>query len=126
MSDPGQAGDPHTTGRPEAKGGAGPAGVSASFQAFLSEAPGHAQAWMEATQKLGAASALDAKTGALAYLAVLAVARLESGVPFHAAQAKAAGATRAEVVSAILIGLPAAGNQVIAVLPAALAAYDAA
>jgi alkylhydroperoxidase/carboxymuconolactone decarboxylase family protein YurZ len=100
-------------------------GVSASFQAFLTQAPSHAQAWMEATQKLGAASALDEKTAALAYLAVLAAARLESGVPFHVAQAKAAGATREEVVSAILIGLPAAGNQVIAVLPAALAAYDA-
>jgi alkylhydroperoxidase/carboxymuconolactone decarboxylase family protein YurZ len=47
-------------------------------------------------------------------------------VPFHAAQAKAAGATREEVVSAILIGLPAAGNQVVQVLPAALAAYDVA
>ena len=114
MSDPAK-----TTGRPDLPG------VSASFQAFLEEAPGHAAAWMEATQKLGATSALDAKTGALAYLAVLAATRLESGVPFHAAQAKAAGATREEVVSAILIGLPAAGNQVIAVLPAALAAYDA-
>ena len=126
MSDPGQAGDQHATGRPDATGGAGSTGVSASFQAFLSEAPAHAAAWMEATQKLGAASALDAKTGALAYLAVLAATRLESGVPSHAAQAKAAGATRAEVVSAILIGLPAAGNQVVQVLPAALAAYDSA
>jgi len=120
MSDPRQAGDPRATGRSDATG------VSASFQAFLSEAPAHAAAWMEATQKLGAASALDAKTGALAYLAVLAATRLESGVPFHAAQAKAAGAAREEVVSAILIGLPAAGNQVIAALPAALAAFDSA
>jgi alkylhydroperoxidase/carboxymuconolactone decarboxylase family protein YurZ len=115
----------------DAKGGAGPTGhddvpgVSASFRAFLTQAPGHAQAWMEAAQKLGAASALDDKTAALAYLAVLAATRLESGVPFHVTQAKGAGATREEVVSAILIGLPAAGNQVIAVLPAALAAYDA-
>ena len=111
---------------PDAKGGAGLTGVSASFQAFLSEAPGHAQAWIEAAQKLGAASALDDKTAALTYLAVLAATRLERGVPFHAAQAKAAGATREEVVSAILIGLPAAGNQVVQVLPAALAAYDVA
>jgi AhpD family alkylhydroperoxidase len=131
-SDPGEAGDPRETGKPDAKGGhgstgsPGSTGVSASFRAFLSEAPAHAAAWMEATQKLGAASALDAKTGALAYLAVLAATRLESGVAFHVAQAKAAGATREEVVSAILNGLPAAGNQVIAVLPAALAAYDAA
>ena len=80
---------------------------------------------MEATQKLGAASALDEKTAGLAYLAVLAATRLTSGVPFHAAQAKKAGATRDEVIGAILIGLPAAGNAVTQSLPAALAAYDA-
>ena len=52
--------------------------------------------------------------------------RLESGVPFHAAHAKRAGASRAEVISAVLVGLPAAGNGVTACLPAALNAYDAA
>ena len=104
----------------------GMSGVSAAYRAFLEEAPAHAHAWMEAAQALGAASALDAKTAALTYLGVLAATRLESGVPFHVAQAKAAGATREEVVSAVLIGLPAAGNQVVQVLPAALAAYDAA
>jgi alkylhydroperoxidase/carboxymuconolactone decarboxylase family protein YurZ len=98
--------------------------VSPAFETFLREAPAHARVWMEAAQGLGGASALDAKTGALAYLAVLAAVRLESGIPFHVARAKAAGATREEVVSAILIGLPAAGNQVTQVLPAALAAYD--
>lgn len=100
-------------------------GVSPSFQSFLTEAPAHATAWMEAVHRLEEASALDEKTSALAYLAVLAALRLESGVPFHAAQAKRAGATREEVVGAVLLGLPAAGNQVIGVLPAALAAYDA-
>ena len=100
--------------------------VSDAFQTFLREAPAHAQAWMGGVQALGAASALDEKTSALAYLAVLAALRLESGVPFHAAHAKAAGASREEVISAVLIGLPAAGNQVTQVLPAALAAYDAA
>jgi alkylhydroperoxidase/carboxymuconolactone decarboxylase family protein YurZ len=41
------------------------------------------------------------------------------------AAAKQAGATRQEVISAILLGLPAAGNAVTQALPAALAAYDA-
>jgi alkylhydroperoxidase/carboxymuconolactone decarboxylase family protein YurZ len=81
---------------------------------------------MAAAQGLGKASALDAKTEHLAYLAVLAALRLESGVPFHVQLAKQAGASRAEVVSAILIGLPAAGNAVTQCLPAALAAYDVA
>jgi alkylhydroperoxidase/carboxymuconolactone decarboxylase family protein YurZ len=76
-------------------------------------------------QGLEAASVLDAKTEHLAYLAVLAALRLESGVPFHVQLARRAGASRAEVVSAILVGLPAAGNGVTQCLPAALAAYDA-
>ena len=80
---------------------------------------------MQAVEGLGAASALDAKTSALAYLAVLAALRLDSGVPFHVVVAKGAGATRAEVASAVLVGLPAAGNAVTQCLPAALAAYDA-
>jgi len=46
--------------------------VSPAFQAFAQEAPQHQQAWSEAVQALGAASALDDKTAALAYLAVMA------------------------------------------------------
>jgi alkylhydroperoxidase/carboxymuconolactone decarboxylase family protein YurZ len=103
-----------------------PSLISMAFQTFMTQAPKHAQAWSGAVQGLAAASALDAKTSALAYLAVLAATRLESGVPFHVVQAKKAGATRDEVISAILIGLPAAGNAVTACLPAALAAYDGA
>jgi alkylhydroperoxidase/carboxymuconolactone decarboxylase family protein YurZ len=99
--------------------------MSDAFQLFLSESPMQAQAWMTAVRALGSASALDEKTQSLAYLAVLAALRMESGVPFHTAQAKAAGATRDEVVSAILVGLPAAGNAVTQALPAALRAYDA-
>lgn len=98
--------------------------ISEAFRAFQQESPKHAQAWMNAVRGLGEASALDAKTQALAYLAVLAAARLESGVPFHVAQAREAGASREEVVSAILVGLPAVGNVVTQALPAAIRAYD--
>ena len=101
-----------------------PLKVSFAFQAFLDETPVHAKAWMTAVQELGRASALDEKTASLAYLAVLAALRLESGVPFHVGVAKKAGASRAEVLSAIVVGLPAAGNGVTQVLPAALQAYD--
>jgi alkylhydroperoxidase/carboxymuconolactone decarboxylase family protein YurZ len=102
-----------------------PPGVSAAFQTFLQEAPGHAKAWLAAAEALDGASALDKKCEHLAYLAVLAALRLDSGVPFHVQLAKRAGASRAEVISAILVGLPAAGNAVTASLPAAIAAYDA-
>jgi alkylhydroperoxidase/carboxymuconolactone decarboxylase family protein YurZ len=102
-----------------------PAGVSKAFQTFRERAPQHAAAWMGAVQGLDRATALDRKTAALAYLAVLAALRLESGVPFHVQQARQAGASLDEVVSAVLIGLPAAGHAVTQVLPAAIETYDA-
>ena len=100
------------------------AGVSNAFQTFLGQAPRHANAWMTAVQGLGQASALDNKTASLAYIAVLAALRMESGVPFHVKLARQAGASRDEVISAILVGLPAAGHGLTQVLPAALEAYD--
>lgn len=102
-----------------------PNSVSDAFKTFLRETPAHAQAWMGAAQALGQASALDAKTSHLAYLAVLAALGLDSGVPFHANLARDAGATRDEVASAVLVGLPAAGNVAIRSLPAALSVFDA-
>jgi alkylhydroperoxidase/carboxymuconolactone decarboxylase family protein YurZ len=99
--------------------------ISNAFETFTSEAPQHAQPWGAMVQSLASASALDKKTSALAYLAVLAALRLESGVPFHVRAAKEVGASREEVISAILVGLPAAGHGVTQVLPAAIAAYDA-
>lgn len=99
--------------------------VSNAFQTFLADAPEHAQAWMGAVQGLDEASALDKKTEELAYLAVLASQRLVSGIPIHVGAAKAAGASRQEVISAVLVGLPAVGNTVIEALPVALEAYDA-
>jgi len=99
--------------------------ISKAFQTFMDEAPRHAQAWGAAVQGLAKASALDEKTAELTYLAVLAALGLESGVPFHVQSAKKAGASREEVISAILVGLPAAGHRVTQALPAAIAAYDA-
>jgi alkylhydroperoxidase/carboxymuconolactone decarboxylase family protein YurZ len=98
--------------------------VSNAFEAFAKEAPQQQAAWMEVVQKLDKASVLDKKTEELAYLAVMAVMRLESGLPFHVKMAKANGASREEIISAILIGLPAAGNCVIQSLPIALDAFD--
>ena len=100
-------------------------GMSTAFQAFIQEASGHAQAWMAMVQSLDSASALDKKTEELAYFGVLAALRLESGVPLHVRLAKQAGASREEVISAILVGLPATGQSVTQVLPAAIAIYDA-
>jgi len=98
--------------------------VSDAFQRFLRDTPEQAEAWMSAVRALSEASALDAKTQALAYIAVLAALRLESGVPYHVVHAKELGATREEVLSAVLVGLPAAGHAVTQALPAAIGAYD--
>ena len=100
--------------------------VSKAFQMFQSEAPQHATAWMQLVQGLSDASALDEKTRGLAYLAVLAVLRLESGIPFYVQMAKKAGASRDEVISAVLLGLAPAGHSVTQVLPAAIEAFDSA
>nr|WP_231701910.1 carboxymuconolactone decarboxylase family protein [Crassaminicella thermophila] len=45
-------------------------------------------------------------------------------MPFHIKQAKENGASREEIISAILVGLPVVGNVVTSSLPIALEAYD--
>ncbi len=98
--------------------------VSNAFSVFAQEVPEVQTPWMEMIHKLDSVSSLDKKTEELAYIAVMAVMRLESGLPFHVQMAKAYGATREEIISSILVGLPAAGNVVIQALPVALEAYD--
>lgn len=100
--------------------------LSPAFLTFLKEAPAQAAAWTGAAQALGTASELEPKTEHLAYLAVLSALRLHDGLAFHAALAKKAGATRGEIIGAVLVGLPAAGNAVVSALPIALAVYDGA
>jgi alkylhydroperoxidase/carboxymuconolactone decarboxylase family protein YurZ len=100
--------------------------VSNAFKLFMSDAPDFAKAWGSAVQALSQASALDNKTRELAYLAVLAALNRTSGIPFHVASLKESGATRDEVISAILVGLPAVGHVVTQALPAAIEAYDTA
>ena len=98
--------------------------ISRAFQVFQKEAPQYSGAWMCLVQDLAGASVLDEKTRELAYLAVLAALRLESGIPFHVQTAKKAGATRDEIISAVLLGLAPAGHSVTQSLPAAIEAFD--
>jgi alkylhydroperoxidase/carboxymuconolactone decarboxylase family protein YurZ len=97
--------------------------VSNAFQVFLAQAPTESQAWMRMVKELDEASPLDEKTKEMAYIAVLASLRMTSGIPFHVLAAKRAGASRHEVIGAILVGLPAAGHGVTQSLPDALEAY---
>jgi len=98
--------------------------VSNAFKTFSKEAPEHAEAWMKLVQGLSSASALDHKTHNIAYLSVLAALRRVNGIPFHVKMAKKAGASREEIISAVLVGLPPAGHVVTEVLPVAIDAYD--
>ncbi len=53
-----------------------------------------------------------------------ALRRMVAISPFHVKMAKKVGASRDEVISAILVGLPAAGHIVTEVLPVAINSYD--
>ncbi len=98
--------------------------VSNGFQTFMTESGAVGSAYMEAVTKISKASALDGKTAELAYISVLAAANMLGGLPFHVLSAKNLGATREEIKSAILVGLPAVGLTVIEALPIALKSYD--
>jgi alkylhydroperoxidase/carboxymuconolactone decarboxylase family protein YurZ len=98
--------------------------MSAGFQVLFRETPEIMEAWMNVDQVLSEHSALDPKTAELAYLAVLAALGLERGIAFHATIAKQRGASRAEVLSAILVGLPVAGARVIECTTEALRSFD--
>ena len=50
--------------------------TSNAFEVFAKEAPNAQKVWMDTIQNLDKASALDKKTEELAYIAVLAAARL--------------------------------------------------
>ncbi len=98
--------------------------VSSSFEAFIKESGAVGPAFMEMVMKTSEGSALDKKTAELAYISVLAAVRLQGGLPFHVKSAKALGATREEIISAVLVGIPAVGLTVTEALPAALAGFD--
>lgn len=100
--------------------------ISDAFMTFSTQAPNHAKAWMTLVQSLTEACSLDPKTRELAFIAVLAALGRQEGIPFHVTQATELGASREDVLSAILVGLPAAGHVVTQALPAAQKVLDTA
>ena len=98
--------------------------VSNAFMTFKNEAPGQAEAWGKMVVDLNQANSLDSKTATLVYIGIMAAQNVLSGIPFHVGSAKEAGASREEVISAILMGLPLAGSKVTQALPIALQSYD--
>lgn len=98
--------------------------VTNSFSLFMTETPEAGKAYMDMVMKQSQASALDKKTHELAYISVLSAIRMTSGLNFHVKSAKELGATRDEVKSAVLVGLPVSGITLVDALEVALNAYD--
>ena len=69
-------------------------------------------------------SALDPKTYQLVYLAYLAADGVIEGVRRHTMEAKEAGATREEIKSTILAGLPVSGAKLQDAYVAAMETFD--
>ena len=91
------------------------------FNCFMEESSEVGKAYIDMILQQEKASALDNKTRELAYIAVLAAM---GGLLYHVQSAKKLGASRDEVKSAILVGLPAVGLTIIDPLEAALKVFD--
>ena len=90
------------------------------------ECPAAADALQAFFATLVAQPALDEKTKQLVYVAAAAAAGHVRGVPAHVARLRALGATRQEVLEALLMTLPAAGfGPLSQCLPAAMAVFEA-
>lgn len=94
------------------------------FNCFMEESSEVGKAYIDMILQQEKASALDNKTRELAYIAVLAATGIMGGLLYHVQAAKKLGASRDEVKSAILVGLPAVGLTIIDPLEAALKAFD--
>jgi len=95
------------------------------MEVLRAECPSAADAMQTFFAALMSQPALDEKTKQLVYIAAAAAAGHVRAVPVHAARAKAIGATRQEVLEALLLTLPAAGfGPLSQCLPAAIAAFE--
>lgn len=94
------------------------------FGALMQANPKLGKKFMDMALTNASSSALDRKTFTLAYLSVLAAKGLHDGLDYHVKDAKDAGATREEVKSAIILGLPCSGVIVLTALDKALEVYD--
>jgi alkylhydroperoxidase/carboxymuconolactone decarboxylase family protein YurZ len=91
---------------------------------FKKEAPAVAAAFDGLILSLVASKGLDEKTKQLIYISLKAAAGESTAVHFHVASAKQAGATKEEVVDAILMTLTVSGITGVATcLPDAVAQF---
>jgi len=95
------------------------------MEVFQQEAPEVAEAFSGLIQALVASKGLDPKTKQLIYIAMKASMGDQMAVKAHVPMAKAAGATREEVVDAILMTLTVSGIRgVVTCLPGAVKQFE--
>src|SRR5512138_2608471 len=95
------------------------------MEVFRQEAPEVAAAFDGLIRSLVASKGIDPKTKQLIYIAMKASAGDIMAVRAHVPMAKAAGATKAEVVDAILMTLTVSGIRgVVTCLPEAVAQFE--
>jgi len=99
--------------------------ATSTMEIFSSEAPEVAAAFNNLIMTVVKRPALDAKTKQLIYIAMKAAMGDDTAVKAHIPMAKAAGATRDEVIDAILMTVTVAGIRGIAhCLPDAVAQFE--
>lgn len=95
------------------------------MEVFQREAPEVAAAFNGLIRSIVASKGIDEKTKQLIYIAMKASAGDEMAVKAHVPMAKAAGATKAEVVDAILMTLTVSGIRgVVTCLPGAVQQFE--
>ncbi len=96
------------------------------MELFQAEAPEVAKAFNDLIGAIVASKGLDEKTKQLIYIAMKASNGDDTAVKFHAMMAKQLGATKAQVVDAILVSLTVSGIKgVVSCLPHVVALFDA-
>jgi alkylhydroperoxidase/carboxymuconolactone decarboxylase family protein YurZ len=97
-----------------------------AMEIFNQEAPDVAKAFNGLIQAISNSKGLDAKTKQLIYVAIKASNADQAALSFHVPMAKELGATKAEVVDAILMTLTVSGIAGVAsCLPGAIACFEA-
>lgn len=96
-----------------------------AMDVFQKEAPQVAEAFNGLIQAIVSSKGLDEKTKQLIYISIKAAQGDETAVKFHVPMAKKLGATKAEVIDAILITLTVSGIKGVATcLPGAVKEFE--
>jgi len=99
--------------------------VSKEFSLFLKTYPDAGKAYIKLFQSVVERPAIDVKTRQLMLIAVMTAQNYPPGVRAHVSQAVDAGATREEVLDAVLTPLPVSGiNGVVECLTTAADELD--